>query len=400
MELFVPIESMVRRAGGLSVLGSLKATPFVRKVASEWTTYRKQLREAGRAESVGPIPQIALDGGNVTIEASIADEDTTRKMLAEVLRGFAVTVDETSGQATMITAVDNLDDRIRDEIKLYKRGGTTMSRGTVRPEISNYLESMGFDGQTGHMKKRANPATGTSTDSTGDGDDTPGYEDELDLLAAFQREFQIVITELGGQNEDSDLSPAEVLRQAMRIAMQRVLNVTDLSDGPASQAQVTEAQRQGQGNDFNNMFNPNGFELKKRMDARADDGGLLAKLSSPDRVSAGGLSASLLKRDAPDETMRKIDDGRGDLDISKVITEPDDLLKRLSARNAAGMRKNMSISVFDSAPRPEDFRGSYSPGVDGLPPDAKIVNDPMSLVAKLARRHARGGENHLHKLLH
>jgi hypothetical protein len=139
--------------------------------------------------------------------------------------------------------------------------------------------------------------------------------------------------------------------------------------------------------------------MAKRLRTMADDGGLLGRLSKADRVSAGGLSASLLKSDDNSADIRKFD-GTGPLDCARVISEPDELLGRLSARNAAGMRKNMSISIFDSAPRADEFAGSRSPGVNDLPPDAKITNDPMSLVAKLARRHARGGENHLSKLLH
>jgi hypothetical protein len=153
------------------------------------------------------------------------------------------------------------------------------------------------------------------------------------------------------------------------------------------------------GDAIEQMDRLNGFEIAKRILFAPDDGGLLAKLSRADRVSVSGGSASLLKRD-DDLDMRKFEDGISDADCSAIIKESDELLKRLTARNAAGLRKSMDISVFNAAPRADEFRGSYSPGLDGLPLNAKIFNRPEDLVGKIAARHRHGGEAHLSKLLH
>lgn len=412
MELFIPIESMVRRPGGLSVLGSLKATPFVRKVAAEWTDYRRTLKEAGRSGSIGSVPQIALDGANIAIEATISDRDATRKFLAGVLRGFAVTVDENSGQATMVTAVDNLDERVRDEIKLYKRGVTSMIDNEARAILKQYgiVVKGSYEESNSTSTAWTNPATGTNSASRGDGDDEPGYQPELDLLAAFIREFKIVVTELGASNENADLSPAEVIEQASRIAMQRVkqTNVTDRSadDGddeslfPTSGGATATGAYRSAGDAIAQMFRggpSNGFEAARRVAAANDlEAGLLVKLGDRNRVGIPGGADSLLKADHHDGTeLRKLADARsGEVELSKILTEVGDeqLAKRLSERGEQGLRKTMDFSVFDSSPRAEDFAGSYDRGLADY-------GDPHAvLVKRLANRNRVGVS--FEKLLH
>jgi hypothetical protein len=193
---------------------------------------------------------------------------------------------------------------------------------------------------------------------------------EVDMVQRFAEELEIAITELGEENENANLTPAAILAQAVKIARQRMLDVTDRSAdygsdpslNPTSRGVAATAAGQGDGESIvNQMFSPNGFELKKRMDARADDGGLLAKMSRSDRVSVGGLSSALLKND-DNFDMRKID-GSGDADISVIIREPHELAKRLSARS--DMRKVQDLSIASRDARVPEFRGSYSPGILG-----------------------------------
>jgi len=55
------------------------------------------------------------------------------------------------------------------------------------------------------------------------------------------------------------------------------------------------------------------------------------------------------------------------------------------------MRKLADFSVFDSSPRTEDFRGSYSPG---------CLVDPVSDLTRRIDKIHRGGGNEIEKLLH
>jgi hypothetical protein len=193
-----------------------------------------------------------------------------------------------------------------------------------------------------------------------------------DAAERFANELITVITQLGEENENSDLSPAEVLRQAIKVAAQRVLDVTDRSAdsgtdpslNPTSPgARATGSRRESGDDDFNNLFRPpNGFELAKRTRAGADDGGLIAKMSRSDRVSIGGLSSSLLKSD-DDFDMRKVEAGRGDADTGHIIREPDELAKRLSARNE--LRKTIDFSALTRGADVPAWRGSSSPGCLG-----------------------------------
>jgi hypothetical protein len=290
-------------------------------------------------------------------------------------------------------------------VELAKRMDDTM----ISPETRKYLVSLGFD-ERGHfldpsMRKKVeasngpvNPATGTRSASEGDGDRTPAYQSELDLLAEFQRQFAIAITELGAENENGDLSPAEVLRQAIKVAAQRVINVTDLTgdDGrdPSLNpvpAQTREAQRRGEDGDFNQMFHPtNGFEIAKRLRCAVDDGGLTARLAKSDRVSVPGASSSLLRDEVE---MRKFDDGSGPLDVSKVIREPEELAQRLAARNAGGLHKSLDFDLFTKGASSTEFEGSYSRGIGGEDAfDRAVIG--------IAKLHRRGGADDISKLLH
>jgi hypothetical protein len=193
---------------------------------------------------------------------------------------------------------------------------------------------------------------------------------EVSAVERFVEELATAITQLGEQNENSDLSPAEVLAQAVKIARQRMLAITDWSgdngnadpslnpNGPATNA-ARGRRTSGESADFNNMLN--GFELAKWLRTRADDGGLVDRLSQSGRVPAGGLSSSLLKRDESD--LRKFEDGAGDADCSHIIREPDELAKRLSARS--DMRKAQDLSIASRDARVPEFRGSASPGCLG-----------------------------------
>jgi hypothetical protein len=223
----------------------------------------------------------------------------------------------------------------------------------------------------------SNPATGTNSASRGDGDDTPGYQPELDLLAAFIREFKTVIVELGASNENTDLSPEEVIEQASRIAMQRVkqTNATDWSVGngdddeslnPNGSSATATSARRSAADAIEQLYRPsNGFELAKRILASNDlDVTLISKLADRNRVGVAGNSDALLRHEGGGE-LRKLEDARsGDVQLSKILTEMGDsqLEKRLSERNERGLRKLADVSIFDSAPRTQDFAGSYSRG--------------------------------------
>jgi hypothetical protein len=195
---------------------------------------------------------------------------------------------------------------------------------------------------------------------------------EIDAVERFVEELTIAITELGASNESANLSPAEVLARAAKIARSRMLDITDRSAdtgadpslNPTSPGARATADRResADSDDFNNLFSaPSGFELAKRMWAGADDQGLIAKMSRSDRVSVGGLSSSLLKGDEAD--MRKVEAGRGDADTGHIIREPAELAKRLSARD--DVRKTIDFSALTRGADVPAWHGSSSPGILG-----------------------------------
>jgi hypothetical protein len=409
VDIFIPTTGIIKTTGGLSVFGSLRVTPFIAKVASEWTSYRGgALKEAGRLEKVGAVPQVVNEGNSVSIQALITDTDTQNKFQAHVLRGFALRIDETHGQIHEIVACDRAGDDGPGTIKLYKRGKIPVS-SLIDDEAARILKQYEIVVAKGSYRDSnststawSNPATGTNSASRGDGDDTPGYQPELDTLSAFIREFKIAIVELGAANENSDLSPEEVIEQASRIAMQRVkqTNASDWSGGNGDDDESLNPN--GPGAAAANAFRStgdtiqqmaSGFEIAKRVFCMNDlDAGLLGKLSDRGRVGVAGASDALLTRDDGGE-LKKIEDGRaGELSFSKILSEPGDpqLEKRISEGNATGTRRSLDFDAFRGysvAP----FEGSYSPG---------CLSDPLSDLTKRIDRVHRGGGSDITKLLH
>ena len=266
------------------------------------------------------------------------------------------------------------------------------------PEFKKYMISKGFGYLVGEpedplaflkasnypVDAAINPATGTNSASRGPGAQfgsaTPEAMATADAAERFANELITVITQLGEENENSDLSPAEVLRQAIKVAAQRALNITDMSgdngnpdpslnpNGPAARA--TGSRRESGDDDFENLFVPrSGFELKKRLDTQNDlNTALMAIFSKADRVTMPGTSSALLKADDNRSMdLRKAEFGDGHADLSRIVTEVGDreLIKRLSEREAAGVRKVLDFHVGSRDSSVPEWRGSASPGILG-----------------------------------
>ena len=172
--------------------------------------------------------------------------------------------------------------------------------------------------------------------------------DEVSSVDRFAAEFTRARAELGESNENGDLSEEEVVAQATKIALQRMgqTKITDLSEDGDALSQNANYENSGSTSATNKLDGLNGFEIAKRIRNRNELGeDLLAKVSNPGRLSFGGGASSLLK--AGEFDFRKMDEGDDDLSTSRKIDSPEDLTKRLSARNAAGVRKIADASILD-----------------------------------------------------
>ena len=244
-----------------------------------------------------------------------------------------------------------------EEMELAKRY-TQEQRHTmsyIRPSIAKFLRDRGFgylvknDDLPVFLKGAANPATGTSTDSGGDGGPDNEAGPLIDAALEAVREVLKDPTVLtSGKPGDPAVSYDEVMERVAEALKRRLgaPQITDRSaddgdDGslfPTSPGVAAAGARAGTGPDgiieqINRV--PNGYELAKRLRTLNDGVALVRKLNDAGQTPVAGGAAGLLKCEAESE-LRKLEFGAGAADFSKVISEPGDveLIKRLSERDA------------------------------------------------------------------
>ena len=97
MTFQIPISDIRKTANGLSIFGSIPSTASLKRLANEWSGFRKSIKESGRRGPVGACPQVVDDGTMISVQALIDDSDAIAKAQVGVLRVFQLSVNDSSG---------------------------------------------------------------------------------------------------------------------------------------------------------------------------------------------------------------------------------------------------------------------------------------------------------------